>query len=197
MAVYPGDPEFALRRISSMDGETSSSISEISIGSHTGTHLDAPAHLLPEGQTVDRISPGVLIGPAKVIEIRCRECILPGHLIDKKIAEGDRILFKTANSMLFKEKKFHTDYIYVSPEGAQFLVERKVCLVGIDCFSVDPDSDTNLASHKILLTAQIPILEGLDLSTVEEGEYILIALPLKISNGDGSPIRAVLLEDKS
>lgn len=194
MAVYPNDPVFRMRQVYSIeqDGYT---LSEITLGSHTGTHLDAPCHCLPGKEGVDQIPLEYLIGPAKVIQIQT-EVIHEEDIIDKGINRGDRILFKTQNSLLNDHEKFQEKYVYLSEDAARYLAEKKIKLIGTDYYSIDAYTCHDYTCHKILLEAQIPILEGLNLTDVPEGIYYLAALPLKILGCDGSPVRAVLLQDE-
>lgn len=193
MVVYPDDPPFTLEQVNILarDGYN---VSLISMGSHLGTHIDAPSHILAEGVPVDHISLEDLIGPARVIEI-AQEIILPEHLEDKDIREGDRVLFKTRNSILLKEKVFQEEFVYLAPETAVYLINKKVRMVGIDYFSIDRFKSETNESHKILLSKNVVIVEGLNLLDVTEGMYFLIALPLNIQGCDGSPVRAILLKN--
>jgi len=195
MVVFPGDPGFVREQICNVEKGDPCSLTSLSMGSHTGTHMDAPFHYLPAGLTVDQIPLEDLIGPAKVVEVQSdQKCILPEHLYDKDIEEGDRILFKTRNTLILDEEIFRQDYVYIDPETAKYLVDKKIKLVGIDYYSIDRfDSEDSLA-HKIFLTADVLVLEGINLAGVPEGEYSLIALPLKIKGCDGSPIRAILMD---
>lgn len=193
MAIYPDDPLFRIRQVSSLERE-GYNLSEITLGSHTGTHLDAPSHCLQGKEDIDYIPLDHFIGPAKVIAIDA-EVILPEHLVDKEIHDGDRILFKTQSSFLAEGESFKEEYVYLSAGAAAYLAEKKIKLIGIDYFTIDAYTCHEYSSHKILLNAKIPILEGLRLSEVPEGEYFLAALPLKIAGSDGSPVRAVLLKE--
>lgn len=192
MVVYPGDPPFVLKQQNSLLNGDDFNLSSLSLGSHTGTHLDAHSHYCFGGSTVEEISLEDLMGSAKVIEVNAENAILPEHLANRGIRQGDRILFKTCNSLLPRET-FQTNFVHLSPETAEFLVQKKVRLVGIDYFSIDGYAADG-ASHKILLGGNVVILEGVDLKNVPEGDYVLLALPLKIRGCDGSPVRAVLIE---
>lgn len=194
MVEFPGDPPFAQREIASLKNGDSCGLTAISMGSHTGTHLDAPSHIFLNGSTVDRIALADLIGTAKVIDLQAAGRIIrPEHLEDKDIGEGDRLLFKTRNSSFHQGNVFRPDFTYLSADAAAWLVQRKVLLVGIDYLSVDALDGDN-PCHKTLLAAGVIILEGLNLLAVPAGSYLLVALPLKINNCDGSPLRAVLLD---
>lgn len=193
MVSYPGDPPFQSEPVYSIDKD-GYGLSMLSMGSHCGTHLDAPSHCLTGGGSVDRIPLELLIGAARVIEVAAAGSILPDHLIPKGIREGERILFKTRNSGLLKDPMFQPEYTYLSSEAAEYLAAKKVQLVGIDYLSIDDSTSSAYSSHTILLSGNSAVLEGLDLSEVNEGDYFLVALPLKIRDCDGSPVRAVLIE---
>ena len=108
------------------------------------------------------------------------------------IKAGDRILFKTSNSALYKKKKFTAHFISIAPETARFLAYKKIDLVGIDYLSVDAYEDSDFPVHKILLKAGVVIVEGINLNNVKPGDYNFAALPLKITRGDGAPARVIL-----
>jgi len=194
MAVFPGDPSFQRVQTYSLGHGDSFNLSKIDMGSHCGTHLDAPGHYISGGMTVDELPLELLIGEAKVMKVEAEHSIDIEAIQGKDIQEGDRILFKTKNSSLYQEMGFLQDYLYLSPDAARYLKYKKVRLVGIDYYSIDRFSDEEGPCHQILLASGIVILEGLNLYNVEEGRYHLIALPLKITGCDGSPVRAVLLQ---
>lgn len=194
MAQFPGDPPFVQKEVASLQNGDSVNLTAISMSLHTGTHLDAPSHIFLNGATVDRIALADLIGTAKVIDLQTAGRIIrPEHLQDKDIGEGDRLLFKTRNSSFQPGEAFRQDFTYLSKEAAEWLVQRNVRLVGIDYLSVDALDGDN-PCHKALLAAGVIILEGLNLGDVPAGSYLLVALPLKVKNCDGSPLRVVLLD---
>ncbi len=118
---------------------------------------------------------------------------IDGDLVRKiKIARGDNVLFKTRHSGPFEKGKFDERHVYITREGAEALIERQVNLVGVDYLSVDRFGDEDYPAHRTLLGNGALILEATDLSGVREGQYNLIAMPLKLSEGDGSPVRAIL-----
>jgi arylformamidase len=163
--------------------------SSIHMGIHTGTHMDAPKHVIADGKTIDRIPLSDAIGPARVIEINDNAAVKAEELKQYKFKQGERILFKTKNSeRCWKTDAFIPDFVYIAEDAAQLLANSGVKLVGIDYLSVGGPPMT----HKILLGAGIWLLEGLNLSTVNPGNYNLICLPLKIMQTEGSPVRAVL-----
>jgi arylformamidase len=133
----------------------------------------------------------LLVGPALVVEIVGTGTIGRNQLQRLSVRGHERLLFKTANSRLWEQSDFSTDYTALTADGAQYLVECGVKLVGIDYLSIEPWGGDGTV-HRLLLSAGMVILEGLDLAGVEPGEYELICLPLKVAAGDGAPVRAIL-----
>lgn len=190
VAVYPGNPEL---RISLKLGKTSVH-SEISIGSHTGTHIDAPRHVFGRGKGIDTVSLGALIGPCRVLDCaKSKRAITVADLQPHRILRGERILVKTNNSRL-GHKVFYTEYIYLDGDAADWLAARRIKLFGIDYLSVKQRGSVDNRPHTALLGKNIPIIEGLNLQKVKPGKYQLVALPLKFVGLDGSPARVVLIK---
>ena len=193
MVHWPGDPPVVIERISGEGQGDTAAVSTLSLVSHSGTHIDAPAHYLPNGTSVDLMPPEITVGKVRVIEIKDRHSIKPEELIPHRIQKDERILFKTNNSQrVWHTDEFIEDYIYITVEAAQLLAELGIKMVGIDCLSVGGYQDDGDATHRILLENGIWIIEGLDLSPVQPGEYELICLPLNIYKGDGAPARAII-----
>jgi arylformamidase len=170
-------------------------MSRIEMNSHDGTHIDAPLHFFYGGTTIDNMPLDTTVGPARVIEIQDTESIKPAELETYDIQPGERILFKTKNSpAAYATKVITGDYVYISTEAARFLVEKKVRLVGLDYLTIGNfKSPENIKdTHEILLGNGVYVIEGLNLSEVEAGEYELICLPLKLERGDAGPCRAIL-----
>jgi arylformamidase len=191
MVIYPGTRKTSIRQVTSKSG--SSILSEIELTSHTGTHIDAPNHVIEDGEGIDSIPLNTFYGRCRVIDMtHCEAEITEKDLKHAKIREGERLLFKTTNSIRGFET-FYEDYVYLSGESAEFLAERRVLLVGIDSLSVKKRGLSDNTAHSALLSENIPIIEGLNLSAVEKGEYTLCAFPLSFKGIDGSPVRAVLL----
>ncbi len=193
MVHWPGDPDVHIERTHRLDRGDGMNLSAASMSLHTGTHMDAPLHFLEGGAALDRMPLDATIGPARVIEIRDTVSIKPEELAAHDIRRGERILFKTANSgRCWKSQEFVANFVYISKEAARFLADRGIRTAGIDYLSVgSPEADGD-ETHRILLGAGIWIIEGLDLSAVEAGNYELICLPLKIAGSDGAPARAIL-----
>lgn len=190
LLTWPADPSVFIQKTSSISHGDSCNISELKFGSHCGTHIDAPYHYEDDGITVEQIPLDDLIGKATVFEIPNRVKIGPDDLKSLQLKNTQRILFKTINSTYWNLSVFQKDFVYITGEAARYLVDCGVRLVGIDYLSVDKFLCTD--THRILLENGVVILEGLDLRAITAGEYEIIALPLKIKGGDGSPARVIL-----
>lgn len=190
--IYPGTPEIEIKSLKSPT--TGSQLSKITLSSHVGTHLDAPRHVLQKGKTIDQLNFSAFIGSCRVVDCsKSKGSISLDDVKKIKSKKRERLLFKTSNSKRGL-KKFYKDFIFLSPEAAKYLAENKVSLVGIDSFSIKQKGSKDNRPHTELLSKDIPILEGIDLSRVSAGTYYLICLPLKFVGIDGSPCRAVLLK---
>ena len=196
MVHWPGDPAVSIKRVLNINKGDDCNVSRLSIGSHTGTHMDAPLHFLRNGKGLDQMPLDATIGPARIIEIKDQESIKAEELTTHKIQRGERILFKTINSRYRKSNKFRKNFIYIAQDGARYLVRKQICEDGIDYLSVGGFYKDSLETHRALLRAGIWIIEGLNLSKVKAGKYDLVCLPLKILNSDGAPARAVLYSNK-
>ncbi len=192
MQVYKNREEKRPRIIVERDFKSGSTYeSRLEFNLHTGSHIDAPLHMLENGETIASYALERLITPCKVFDFRGFKKISDEELKTKEIKENDFILFKTDNS--FKEE-FDFEFTYLTESGAFYLKEKKISGVGIDALGIERDQ-ANHGTHKTLLGEGIIILEGLNLNKVLEGNYLLIALPLKIANVEAAPVRAVLLDD--
>lgn len=194
MVHWPGDPSVIITRTSDLDHGDRATVSRLSMGSHTGTHMDAPRHFIRGGRGLDEMPLEATVGPARVIAIGNTKEITPEELRRHRIRGGERILFKTRNSThCWKIDRFVKDFVSLSPEAAHFLAQRRVRMVGVDYLSVGSYRAGNGARvHRTLLGAGVWILEGLNLSCARPGTYELLCLPLKVLQGDGAPARAIL-----
>lgn len=193
MVHWPDNPPVRIERMLDIERGDVANVSTISLGSHTGTHMDAPIHFVRGGEGMDRMPLDATMGPARVIEIQDPTSIKPDELDPHGIGRGERVLFKTRNSSLaWWTRDFVEDFVYVSQEAARYLAERGVRTVGVDYLSVGGFYSDGVETHQALLGAGIWVIEGLDLSGVEPGEHELICLPLKVEGGDGAPARALL-----
>lgn len=189
MVTYPNNPELS---IEPAEGE-SSFLSRVSLGSHTGTHVDAPRHVFSGGAGVDMLPLNSMAGPCRVLDFTSEEkSITKGDLEDFGIRTGERLLVKTKNSLRgFQE--FFDDYVFLDGDAAEFLAAQHIGLFGIDYLSVKQRGSEDNRAHTELLQKGVVIFEGLDLSEVEAGEYFFVGLPLKLVRLDGAPARAILL----
>ncbi len=196
LPVWPGDPKVQLQRISKIEEGESANVSSVSMSVHSGTHMDAPYHFVRQGKTIDALPLEVLIGPVQVVEVSDAVGVINRQVIlGCEIKPGvERVLFKTRNSQFWPGKEFRTDFVGVDEGAAKALVEMKVRLVGIDYLSIAP-YNASRPTHEVLLSHEVVVLEGCDLSQVKAGFYTLIALPTKFGAADGAPVRAVLMED--
>ena len=193
MVHWPGDPPISIKRVEDIEKGDTANLSAISMGAHSGTHVDAPIHFLKQGQGIDNIPIDTLVGRARVIEIRDPELIKPEELVGLGIRGGERILFKTENSShVWQKDEFVEDFVFISDAAADFLVDRGVRLIGIDYLSVGSFKHGGSYVHKTLLSGGIWIIEGLNLSNVTPGKYDFVCLPLRIVAGDGAPARAII-----
>jgi arylformamidase len=193
LPTFPGDPPFERRPVQRLEDGDPCNLSRLSLGAHAGTHVDAPFHFLDDGATVDQLPLDVLLGPARVIVLSPdRDCVDRPDVRRDALSGATRVLFKTRNSGLLRRRAFTEDFVYITPGAAEALVEAGVRLVGIDYLSVEKFGSRGFPAHHALLAAGVVVVEGLDLSEVEAGEYELACLPLLVAGGDGAPVRAVL-----
>ncbi len=196
MMTWPGDPLVTLEEVASLEAQ-GARVSRLSLGTHTGTHLDAPRHLLPDGAGVDAWGWEALLGPARVVHLPRVQRITDQHLHDAGIYPPiTRVLLRTSNSDrgLLRRPTFVEDYAALDTSAAHHLVAYGVRLVGIDALSVDPSEEDAGPAHRILLRESVAVLEGLDLADVPTGDYWLCCLPLPLAGTDGAPVRAVLVD---
>ncbi|MHA1231385.1 MAG: cyclase family protein [Candidatus Helarchaeota archaeon] len=187
--IYPGDPTFQIWKIQTIE-DNGWNLSKICMGLHTGTHIDAPLHIIGSGEGILNLKLKKCIGKCKIIdlsELDLGEMISRSHLKNFSINKGEIILFKTKNSNL-NPNKFYDNYIKLGVEAAQYLANKGIKAVGMDYLSIG-----NEKVHRLLLDQGILIYEYLNLKEVKQGEYIFIGLPLKIES-EASPIRAILID---
>ena len=197
LPVWPGDPGISMTLESRLDQGNDANVTRLTMGVHTGTHIDAPCHFETNGKSVDQLPIDTLIGLCHVFELpEIKGGIGPGDIEKLDLKGETRILFKTRNSNWWKnnERKFQKDFVYITEEGAKFLISNGVKLVGIDYLSVEKFGSSDYATHHLFLRNQVVILEGLNLSDISSGKYELIALPLRLKGADGSPARVILKE---
>ncbi|HEY6839050.1 MAG TPA: cyclase family protein [Geobacteraceae bacterium] len=189
--VFPGDPPVVLDAVTSLKRGDAANVSRLSLSTHAGTPIDAPRHYDNRGQSVDNIPLSLLVGEALVADLHGVRQIGPEHLASFPLDGVERLLLKTDNSALWNHKGFFEDYAALTGDGAQYLIKQGIQLVGIDYLSIEPFAGDGRV-HRQLLAAGVALLEGVDLAGVPAGRYELICLPLKIKEGDGAPVRAIL-----
>lgn len=193
MVHWPDNPPIEIERVQDMTKGDIANVSKLSMGVHTGTHMDAPLHFFEGGRSIDTMPLSATLGRARIIEISDTESIKPDELKPYNIQLGERVLFKTINSTQnWKTNEFVKNFVYISHEAAQYLAKLQVQVVGVDYLSVGGYSKDGPETHHALLGAGIWIIEGLNLSQVKAGPYDLICLPLKMVGSEGAPARAIV-----
>ena len=194
MPVWPGDDDPKFEQYAFIEKGSVVNSTGIHSSAHVGTHVDAPRHLFNDGKTIDEIGLDILVGRAEVIDMLDALQIDRSTLTSIPIPNCKRLLFKTRNSKYWKtpRHKFKTDFVSLTADGAEFLIENGIELVGIDYLSIDLFSAGDLPAHKILLEKEVVVVEGLNLSEVPSGMYELDCLPIKILGADGAPARVIL-----
>jgi len=192
LATYPGNPAFEITPVHTIAAGHGSNNSRLVMGTHTGTHVDAPLHFFDGRPGVDAMPLELLIGRARVIDLPHRGGITEAHLSAAGLREDIRVLLRTPNSALWNTTDgFHTEYTYLTEGGAKFLVGQGVKVVGVDYLSVEQYQKAGAPAHTALLGNGVIIIEGLNLSDAEAGQYEMYCLPLRIA-ADGAPARVVL-----
>jgi arylformamidase len=190
--AYPGNPEFELQPIKRIAEGGSSNVSRVVMGTHTATHVDAPLHFFDGTLAADELALDLLIGRTRVVDMPRRGGITAGDLARAGLREDLRVLLKTPNSALWNGTAFKQDYTYLAEDGARYLVDQGVKVVGIDYLSIEQFKKAGAPAHRTLLAQGVIIIEGLDLSEADPGMYEMYCLPLRIAGGDGAPARVVL-----
>jgi arylformamidase len=191
--TYPGNQPFEFEPVKRISQGASSNVSKVVMGTHAGTHVDAPKHFFDDKPGVDALPLDLLIGRARVIDVPVRGGITEAHLSPAGLREDLRVLLRTPNSRLWSTNDgFHEDYTYLAESGARYLVDQGVKVVGIDYLSVEQFHKAGAPAHHALLGNNVVIIEALDLSQAEAGHYEMYCLPLRIEGADGAPARVVL-----
>ena len=196
MVVYPGDAGFEIRPHGTIEGGKGSNTSIITMGTHTGTHVDAPYHMIAGAAGIDRLPLETLVGACRVVALETADSVGVKELESAPFDGVERVLFKTRNSAGWGEGEpgFRRDFVALTGDGGAWLARRGVRLVGVDYLSVDRFRSGNHPAHHALMEAGITIVEGLDLSKVTPGDYTVVVAPMLIENGDGAPARVFLLQ---
>jgi len=197
MPVWPSDPPLKLTPQAHLSRDRSHTVhvTTIEMGSHTGTHIDAPFHFVEGGRKLDEIPLKDLVGPVSVIQVTGVPSITREHLKSLSWKNVERVFFKTDNSEHWNDGVFFERFVYLEPDAAEFLVQRNIRLVGIDYLSIDPYKSEKHPTHFVLLGRNVIIIEGLNLSRVPPGRYQMVALPLNLQGADGAPTRVIIMEN--
>jgi arylformamidase len=191
--VYPGDPEPRIEVVRSIARGDVCNLSLLTMGSHTGTHVDAPYHFLADGPRLGDVPLDRMVGDALVADLRGRAAVDAAALEGVALRPGDILLCRTDNSWRWEKSDFQRDFVYLPEDAAALLVTRGVRAVGMDYLSIERFGSPDFPVHHRLLGAGVFVIEGLDLRSVEPGRYTLVCLPLKLPALDGAPARAILL----
>ncbi len=195
MTVYPGDGPVRLEQLKSFSKGDPYMLTYLHLGAHAGTHIDAPLHFIQEGGGVESIPLKHLMGPCRVAGISSEVIeVGPDCLREALDDPCRRLILRTRNSSLYKLGRFQERYAHITEEGATWLASKGVRLLGMDYYSIERYGTEEAGAHLALLRAGVCLLEGLDLSGVDDGEYLLIALPLRLERVEGAPARALLMQ---
>jgi len=195
LPVWPGDPALELSLASDLNKGDEANVTYLKMSTHTGTHIDAPQHFIPEGRAIDQIPLEWLMSPCRVLDLLHLKTCIDRPDLDKLDLNGiTRILFKTQNSIKERHRRrpFQREYLALTPEAASYLNDAGMQVIGMDALSIDVYENTKHPVHHLLLQNNVIIIERLDLSQVPAGDYELIALPIKLKGADGAPARVVL-----
>jgi len=196
--AWPGDPPFEVESVALLARGDVFEVSRLSMSLHTGSHLDAPSHVIEEAGDLGSVPLDLLIGPARLIHLPLARPITRADLEGAlRLSEGgappsSRLLLRTESAEVLHEVM--PSFATLSEEAAAFLIRAGVRLVGIDTPSVDPPDSADPAAHRLFARSGTAVVEWLDLKGVAPGDYYLIALPLRLKDVEASPIRAVLLD---
>jgi arylformamidase len=192
LPVWPGDTAFSSRQRWAIGEDSPVNVASFETSTHAGTHADAPLHYDPSGSGAGEVGLDVYIGPCRVVDARGCGATLTRAFVGSLPALPPRVLFRTYDR--FPHDAWREDFTAVAADAIALLAERGVRLIGVDAPSLDPQDSKTMDAHHAVLAADMRILEGLVLDEVQPGDYELIALPLKLSGLDSSPVRAVLRE---
>ncbi len=190
--LWPSSKAYSFRRACSFDRDKVN-VSEVELNLHTGTHIDTPLHFIEDGKSTSEVDLEKFCGKARVICLDLTRNLEKEDLADKKVNAGEIILFNIAkNNDCLSRPVFCEDYVALNHSAAQYLIDKKVKAVGINYLTIGDGG-----VHTLLLNHGMAIIETLDLAGIGDGEYEFYGFPLKIRNGEGSPVRAVLLRDRA
>ena len=189
--VWPGDTDFGMERVSIIAPGNPVNVSCLTLSPHTGTHMDAPFHYDPDGISAGEVDLDIYMGIAHVIDATSAGALVEPHHIEGQLPDAiQRVLIKTDGNQ--DPDTWPTGFTAMHADTVHMLAAKGVKLIGIDTPSMDPEDSKDMPAHQAIRSHGIAILESILLNGVDVGTYELIALPLKLSGCDGSPVRAVL-----
>lgn len=192
LPTFPGDPPFRAEPHCRIEDGGPCNVTRLTLGSHAGTHVDAPYHFVPTGARVDELPLEILTGKARVVSLTGRDAVDRADLEALDLRADLRLLVRTRNSGQLRQGEHRADFVHLTAEAASYLVQVGIKLVGWDGLSIEKAGSADFPAHHALLGAGVIVVEGLDLSQVEPGEYELLCLPLKLAGADGAPARVIL-----
>ena len=194
--TYPGDPAPTITRTLDTSKGDPLTASHLSLNCHVGTHVDAPAHFLAHGATLEELPLDCFFGPAAVISLEGKAIIEAADLVSQDLPPSHHILLKTDNSRLLKRNRFSESFCVVSPDATRYLLRTTPRSIGYDYYSLDPYQTTEIfPAHRILAQSNIPVFVCLDLSKVQPGRYNFFGFPLRLTKAEASPVRALLMKE--
>lgn len=192
MPLYPGDPAPVVRQLASLDRGDKLTLSEVTLGCHIGTHVDAPAHFIAGGATVDALDRSCFAGPAVVLDLTGKSAITAADLHVQSVPRGRHVLLKTDNSALLRSGPFDPAYCTLSVAAAEALLALAPLSIGFDYYSLDPPSERDFPAHVAVARAGRPVFVCLDLSGVPAGAFTFLGFPLAVAGVEAMPVRAFL-----
>jgi arylformamidase len=193
LPTYPGDPPFQCRPTHTIEGGEPYNVSRLALGTHAGTHVDAPLHFIPGAPAVDALRLEALVGLARVVDAGDAASVGVEMLGGWDLEGVSRLLVKTRNSgQLRPGTPFREDFVWLDPDAARELARRGLLLLAWDYLSIEQFGRSDFAAHHALLGAGVVVVEGVDLSGVEPGDYRVACLPLRVAGADGAPARVLL-----
>jgi len=190
---YPGDPAPVITRTADTRAGDPLTVSHVTLTCHTGTHVDAPAHFLSAGATVDGLPLTAFFGPAVVLALPDRDVIRPADLARLDIPTAQHVVLKTRNSFLLRAPHFADSYCSLTPDAAALLCERRPRSIGFDYYTLDPLADFGFPAHRVVAAAGLPVFVCLALADVPPGAYTFAGLPLSLVGAEAAPVRALLI----
>jgi arylformamidase len=192
LPTWPGNPPFEMTPVKRIADGASSNVSRVTLGTHSGTHVDAPRHMIEGAATLDQLPLDAFLGPARVVAVEAERAIEPRHVTGDTLQGASRVLFKTRNSSFWGSPEFRTDFVFLTEGAARELIDAGVRLVGLDYLSIEEYKKLGAPAHHALLGAGVVVVEGLDLRAASPGPYEMCCLPLRLMGADGGPARVIL-----